>query len=810
MNAVNPLLETTELETSAINQAIDLACQRIAPTWPLDQLIAVNPWWEMTSERFSEVAARLGALTQAHCLMPKQYFADQFGKTIQENHLIEAVKEANMNANIEMLKLHLDQDDCSLAHWHNISDFLDSDRDRQHKIAWRDEITHQISQFCADYFQRSEFSRAYEEGPNAVYRHWLDVIRHDPGIEILMGESGLTKQFTLLPDNYEQLFHEAMAEMEIDADVTTDYAHALLLDVNGWASWIAYRRWQDKFDGIENQQMQELLAIRMAWELAIWRYQKQTDATEFKRIRYFWKRQLSSLPVLLNTHRAEQEFTWIWQRAAELAFQQELHQALRQTTPQIENTTPQLQAAFCIDVRSEVMRRALESQDTKIQTLGFAGFFGLPIEFKAQGSKFTRPQLPGLLKPTIQVRETNTDLLELKAKERNYNSNARWSEFGDAPPATFSLVEATGLKYAYKLFKDSFFPTKHQHPINHASQITRWDLHRDDKPLTVGEKAELAAGILNAMGLTTGFAPNVLLVGHGSSNCNNPHAAGLDCGACGGQTGEVNARILVNLLNDTQIRDALQSHSITIPQSTRFIAALHDTTTDEIKTFDANKVDFEVQQWLEKAGQTARRERAENLGLKDLDDHNLLKATQQRGKDWSQVRPEWGLANNAAFIVAPRNRTKHIDLKGRSFLHDYQWQNDKNFSVLELIMTAPMLVTHWINTQYNASITDNLKYGSGNKVLHNVVGGHIGVFEGNGGDLRIGLSMQSLHNGERWMHEPLRMSVYIAAPREAISDIIQRHSTVKNLIDNDWLHLFRLDDGATIERYYHREWHKVN
>ena len=808
MSAVNPIIDTVALENPVITQAIDQACQRIAPTWPLDQLIAVNPWWEMTNERFSDVAARLGALTQAHCLMPKQYFAEQFGKSIQESHLIQAANEFDINANVEMLRLHLEQDDSTLAHWHNVSDLLDSDRDRQHKIAWRDEITHQISQFCADYFQRSELSSNYEEGPNALYFHWLEVTRHDPGIEILMGESGLTKQFALLPNDHKQLFQEAVSEMEITEDITADYAHALLLDINGWASWVAYQRWQEKFDGLENQQMQELLAIRMAWELALWRYQKQTNLAEFKKTHYFWKQQLTSLPSLLNIHRSAQEFTWIWQRATELAFQQELHHSLRQKVPALENPRPQLQAAFCIDVRSEVLRRALESQDASIQTLGFAGFFGLPIEFKAPGSKFTRPQLPGLLKPAIQATERNSNLQAFKAKERSNNSKARWSEFGDAPPATFSLVEATGLKYAYKLFKDSFLPVDHKRPINHAPRIENWDLQRDDKPLTAEEKSELAAGILNAMGLVKGFAPSVLLVGHGSSNCNNPHAAGLDCGACGGQTGEVNVRILANLLNDSEIRKALQGHSIDIPPSTRFIAGLHDTTTDEINVFDIVNLDSRVQQWLKDAGQVARRERADSLDLQDLDDKKLLKATQQRGKDWSQVRPEWGLANNASFIVAPRKRTSHINLKGRSFLHDYQWQNDKNFSVLELIMTAPMLVTHWINMQYNASVTDSLKYGSGNKVLHNVVGGHIGVFEGNGGDLRIGLSKQSLHNGEQWMHEPLRLSVYIAAPRTAIADIVQKHGIVSNLIENDWLYLFRLDeDENTIERFYQHEWH---
>jgi uncharacterized protein YbcC (UPF0753/DUF2309 family) len=173
------------------------------------------------------------------------------------------------------------------------------------------------------------------------------------------------------------------------------------------------------------------------------------------------------------------------------------------------------------------------------------------------------------------------------------------------------------------------------------------------------------------------------------------------------------------------------------------------------------------------------------------------------------VRPEWGLAGNACFIVAPRARIKHLDLGGRSFLHDYNWQADRDngYPVLELIMTAPMVVTHWINMQYNASVIDNDRYGSGNKVLHNVVGGNLGVFEGNGGDLRIGLPMQSLHDGERWMHDTLRLSVYIDAPAEAIADIASRHQVVSQLIDNEWLYLYRLDDAnGEIQRLHEGQW----
>jgi uncharacterized protein len=156
-------------------------------------------------------------------------------------------------------------------------------------------------------------------------------------------------------------------------------------------------------------------------------------------------------------------------------------------------------------------------------------------------------------------------------------------------------------------------------------------------------------------------------------------------------------------------------------------------------------------------------------------------------------------------------RTKHIDLAGRSFLHDYDWQQDPSLSVLELIMTAPMIVTNWINLQYYASTVDNQRYGSGNKVLHNVVGGRLGVFEGNGGDLRIGLPWQSLHDGDVLRHTPLRLSVFIEAPEAGVNTIISKHEMVRQLLDHEWLHLFRIDaESNGITRYCNGRWKRVD
>jgi len=309
----------------------------------------------------------------------------------------------------------------------------------------------------------------------------------------------------------------------------------------------------------------------------------------------------------------------------------------------------------------------------------------------------------------------------------------------------------------------------------------------------------------------------VMLVGHGSQSANNAHASGLDCGACCGQTGEVNARSLAQLLNETAVRAALRQRQIEIPEDTWFIAALHNTTTDEIEGFDIDVLpDAARRIWdrlhgpLAHASDQVRRERAPALGVDPrLASPALLKKLRQRANDGAQTRPEWGLARNAAFLIAPRSRSRGALLDGRCFLHDYDPAQDQDGSILELLMTAPMLVTHWINWQYQASMCDPRYYGSGNKVLHNVVGGHIGVFEGNGGDLRIGLAKQSLHDGAAWMHDPLRLTVIIDAPRSRIDHILGKHDVVRTLVENNWLHLWRFEQTA-FERYDDGAWVPVD
>jgi uncharacterized protein YbcC (UPF0753/DUF2309 family) len=108
----------------------------------------------------------------------------------------------------------------------------------------------------------------------------------------------------------------------------------------------------------------------------------------------------------------------------------------------------------------------------------------------------------------------------------------------------------------------------------------------DGSPISAEERCALAEGLLRMMGLARGFARLVLLVGHGAGARNNPYAAGLDCGACCGQTGEVNARAAAAFLNDADVRARLAARGIEIPSTTHFMGGLHDTTTDDVVLVD--------------------------------------------------------------------------------------------------------------------------------------------------------------------------------------------------------------------------------
>ena len=812
-----------------IEQACEQACQAIAPAWPLDRAIAVNPHWSRLGMPVRRVAARMRVLGHIQVFPPR----DQQQRAWNEGRILPADLNQALSRLPEALKIGLTAQQChdalqspaKLPSLPLLMDILDNDPQRHSRLSWRQAITHQVSQACAAYFDKYQ-ADWQPDCSQGLYRFWLDTLQHDHGIGLLMGLPRVGRAIQAIPTTAQAAEHWALERLGLPAAVWADYLESVLLTVNGWASWCAYLGWQAQLEGRKDPHLRELLAIRLAWGAILLESKDDTSTQEaFTALRQAWE---NSHLVLAETERLLLPDE-VWQLALEIGYQRTLAQKLLSNSPvPSKPSTIEFQAAFCIDVRSEPMRRAIEAASESVQTLGFAGFFGLPVAYTPLATSARRPQLPGLLPASIEVtdcivsaphgdaqRDAAEQLFAIQSRRNRLNLSRQWHATSRWPGAAFSYVEAAGWAYLGKLGR-CLLPSQ--------DPRTRDDLHGLPKRfqpicrpqvagLDVPAKVALAGRILHAMGLKQYMAPLVLLVGHGSQSLNNAHAATLDCGACCGQTGEINARSLAQLLNDLTVREGLHAAGLRIPDSTIFLAALHNTTTDELEGFDLDLLPpnamarwKKLQNIWAQASDQVRRERAPSLQIDPLNNPgDLLKKFRQRANDSAQTRPEWGLAGNAAFLIAGRERSRGLNLNGRCFLHDYHVEQDPDGSILELLMTAPMLVTHWINWQYHASVCDPERLGSGNKLLHNVVGGCMGVFEGNGGDLRIGLSRQSVHDGERWVHEPLRLTVIIDAPPTAIERIIEKHAIVRQLLDHDWVHLWRFDPSG-FQRYAQGQW----
>lgn len=802
--------------------AIERACAGIAPAWPLDRAIAVNPLHGRIARPFERVAADLEATTGSRFLPPRSLSRELWRQgRFRREHLAAALREegrcgdaARIEESVDELVAAMADESPDPSRLPLLADFAD-DRRPATLRPWSLEIVEQVATFLTAWFDSGEAGRGFDRSLG-LYGAWRAAVAADQSLPGRLGGPVLRERLALLPAAPLAAIEHVAERLGLDAALLlrVDYLGALLATVRGFASVCAFRRFQARLRGADDPALLELLAVRSSWEVLL------LDTLGLHEVLPRFRRKLAEHGERVRATFDAQREDRLLLRAAELACQSDLLRRLAAAaTPSAETpVATEVAAVFCIDVRSERLRRALErASGGAVATHGFAGFFGLPIAATALGTEASRPRLPGLLAPTLHAGEVGFDVAHtVQAAERRRDRLSwwrSWSAFRSGPGSAFAYVETCGLWSLASLLGELLLPQPSER-AEHAGlppaerRLLRPSWGGANAP-SLAQRIELAARALRGMGLARELPPLVVFVGHGSSNRNNAHAATLDCGACGGHSGEANARLLAITLDDPQVRRGLAEHGIVVPVTTRFVAALHDTTTDDVQLFDGD-VDghgdsrcARLRTWLASASDAVRGERAPSLGLAELRDRPaaLRAALQRRAADWGQVRPEWGLADNAALVFAPRERTRGADLEGRVFLHDYHADTDADGSLLTQLLSAPMQVASWINLQYYASVVDPRSFGAGNKRLHDVVAGGLGVCEGRGGDLRIGLPLQSVHDGRRFRHTPVRLSVFVAAEERQLEAALAASEPARQLVENGWLHLFRLAaDGRCLRR----------
>ena len=360
---------------SDVEAAITRACDRIAPPWPLDRMIAVNPFWGFVDAPIERAAAELSALSGATLLMPRSWYREQFDAgRFGERHVAQAIAISGATRTAAEVLATLKREEAATAHWKLMTDAADVGRDLGHAMPWAEFVTRHVSQTCAAYFDEGQ-ARWTPDRADGLYPLWRELAMHDGSPRLLMGLQGFREAAAALPTDPSVLITEALDALEVPQALREQYLVALLLSVNGWASVCAFRRWEARLASGDDEQLVHLLAVRLAWELVLLRLCRSTTTSDaWRAAKAGWA---SATQVAHGAHRDD----WLLQRACEVAYQESVTRALTSALRAAPAPLPQptAHAVFCIDVRSEVFRRSLERVAPSVQTLGFAGFFGLPI-----------------------------------------------------------------------------------------------------------------------------------------------------------------------------------------------------------------------------------------------------------------------------------------------------------------------------------------------------------------------------------------------------------------------------------------------
>lgn len=507
----------------------------------------------------------------------------------------------------------------------------------------------------------------------------------------------------------------------------------------------------------------------------------------------------------------------LWQDAFEWSYYDEVLAGIQQLSilkkkNGIENKNPKsFQALFCIDEREDSIRRHVESIDSNSETFGTPGFFTVEFYFQAFGAKFYDKLCPAPVTPKYLIKEY--DVTKERAHDLLYTNKTHQLTTG------FLSTFVFGFWSAIRLVKNLFFPK--QSPaisnaflhMNAEGKLTIENQSPTDIEnnlqigFTVDEMATRVAGLLNGIALTKNFAPIVYVVAHGSSSANNPHHGAHDCGACSGRPGSVNARVFALMANNEKVREVLKSKNITIPSTTQFIGALHDTAADEIEFYDVATLNADNAKrhivnanTFEDALDLNAKERSRRFASIDTKSNikKVRKAIKERSVSLFEPRPELGHGTNTLCIVGKRNLTKGIFLDRRAFLNSYDYSTDLDGTFLTGIMKPLGPVCGGINLEYYFSRVDNYKLGAGTKLPHNVMG-LFGVANSSDGDLRPGLPWQMIE-----VHDPVRLMIIVEHFPEVVLKVIQSVPEMYEWFINEWVHLSVINP-ETDELFYFKE-----
>lgn len=412
----------------------------------------------------------------------------------------------------------------------------------------RTAVNRELIKWCTVFFDDGQATISMPNRHLGLYRSFADLVRFDRRLNRSKADDSF---LNTLPDSPAEAASLCLDRLHIPEEQREELIRQSLAALPGWSGYVKWKeQWQSPAENAQRPAtLADFVAVRLVMTCLLW-----PDAACVE---------VAGTPVPSGLEGLA---------GSETRYRTTLLGLLRSQTVKTalaSRVRPKAQLVFCIDVRSEQFRLAIEAQNT-YETLGFAGFFGLPVRVKGYDDEQAHDSCPVLLKPSHEVSEEpcaahshcaerhDTGRSLLKLPKIFYQS----LKYNFTTP--FALVEMLGPWYGLRMLAKTFAPTLSGRIKETliAGIMPGIDITPSLESITPAQQADYGEQALKMMGLTSNLAPLVILCGHGSTADNNAFATSLDCGACGGNHGGANARILAAILNHQSIRSVLAARGL--------------------------------------------------------------------------------------------------------------------------------------------------------------------------------------------------------------------------------------------------------
>lgn len=372
----------------------------LAPLWPLADYVAVNPFLGLSNRRFLDARRTLCEVRDCEVLPSLDYFRELFQRREITTADVEAAyrqcagEYPELYAGGELIDVIHAMDAPEPAgpgserRYFTVSELVDQ-RDGS---SWTSHIINDISRHCAAHYDEGEATWPSPWRHLPLFDAWREAARLGHRMNRL-GMRGFREFVARLPESASAAVLLCLEELQIPSNRWRGFLLCEMLSVAGWAAFLKYRAaGADPAVGHDDD-LVGLLAARLSYDVVLARTRGASALLEV----------VGEVPA----GPGEVLVRYTLQVAAEAAYRRQLCESLaRRGHAEPDTDRKTLQMVFCIDVRSEVFRRHLETVSGTAQTFGFAGFFGMALEYVPLGATAGPAHCPVLLSPAFRVHET--------------------------------------------------------------------------------------------------------------------------------------------------------------------------------------------------------------------------------------------------------------------------------------------------------------------------------------------------------------------------------------------------------------------